>query len=105
MKVRVKAGMPDGFFGFTNNAAGVGIRRRCGESGADGEESKPGDEFELVDLMTGPDSKRVVAVKAVDTFSDKWMDYYDPKSKEWKDHPPGWKPKEIPKATNAGLTL
>lgn len=71
LKVRVKEGMPEGFFGFYNNPDGSGQRRRGGFEG------KPGDEFELVDSMTGPDSKRKVAVKAVDTFSPKWMEYWN----------------------------
>ena len=59
MLARVREDMPEGFFGFYNSADGIGQRRRAG------------DEFELVDSMTGPDSKRTVAVKAEDTFSPK----------------------------------
>jgi hypothetical protein len=74
-KVRVKEGMPDGFFGFYNDSKGAGQRRRCGFEGA------AGDEFELVDLMAGPERKRVVSVKAIDTFSEKWMEFWD--GSEW----------------------
>ena len=92
LKVRVKEGMPEGFMGFYNNPEGVGIRLRGGFEGS------PGDEFELVDSMTGPDNKRVIATKAVDTFSSKWMEYWN--GKEWVDHIPKTK-----KATSAGLTV
>jgi len=88
MKVRVKEGMQEGFFGFYPNIDGSSQRRRCGIEGA------PGDEFELVDLMKGPDGKEVVAVKAIDTFSTNWMEYWN--GKAWIDHIParGRKPSQ-----------
>jgi len=80
LKVRVKEGMPEGFIGFYNNPDGSGKRRRCGFEG------EAGEEFELVDLMEGPEKKRVVAVEAKDTFSSKWMEFWD--GKDWIDHIP-----------------
>lgn len=95
LKVRVKEGMPDGFFGFYPNPDGSSQRRKCGFEGA------PGDEFELVDLMSGKDSKQKLHTKAEDTFSEKWMEFWD--GSEWIDHIP--KSKLTKKASPANLTV
>lgn len=61
MRVRVKRTMPENFFGFH-------IKRQ-----------RPGDEFDLDDLMSA--DGKTVKVKAEARFSEKWMERVEVKKK------------------------